>query len=214
VSGDPIRPAHYLSSGLEPITAIEAWGLGFNLGNSVKYIARAGKKGDALEDLKKAAWYLQREIDGNGAQQEAERKIDLWTEAARDAEEQLASDIAYDNEHLDSANDEDSARVVPEGVPYDKFLADVEREKEEARAYMRKKLTGGATQALLTFKTPTAEIIASASVADFEPKSIAITTTEAEVLRAWQVRRGYTETPQAQEIRRTNVHTFREGWQG
>lgn len=46
----------------EAIKVIEAWKLGFHLGNVVKYIARAGKKGDALEDLEKARWYLDREI--------------------------------------------------------------------------------------------------------------------------------------------------------
>lgn len=47
----------------EAIKVIEAWGLGFCLGNSVKYIARAGKKTcDLTEDLKKARWYLDREI--------------------------------------------------------------------------------------------------------------------------------------------------------
>lgn len=45
------------------IDVIEDWLLGFHLGNAVKYIARAGKKGDRLEDLKKAAWYLNREIE-------------------------------------------------------------------------------------------------------------------------------------------------------
>lgn len=59
---DPTRPSHYTDLTPEPIEVIEAWGLGFNLGNAVKYIARAGKKGDALDDLKKAAWYLDREI--------------------------------------------------------------------------------------------------------------------------------------------------------
>ena len=59
------HPAHYggADNPYEAIKVIEAWGLGFNLGNTVKYVSRAGKKGDALEDLKKAAWYLQREID-------------------------------------------------------------------------------------------------------------------------------------------------------
>jgi hypothetical protein len=56
------RPPHYTRSEIEPIDAIEAWALGFNLGNAVKYIARAGYKGDRLEDLKKAAWYVAREI--------------------------------------------------------------------------------------------------------------------------------------------------------
>lgn len=60
---DPINhPKHYTETAVEPIAAIEAWGLGFNLGNCVKYIARAGRKGDRLEDLRKALWYLEREI--------------------------------------------------------------------------------------------------------------------------------------------------------
>lgn len=59
------HPAHYggAENPYEAIKVIEAWGLGFCLGNCIKYIARAGKKGDVLEDLKKAAWYLQREVE-------------------------------------------------------------------------------------------------------------------------------------------------------
>lgn len=56
------KPKHYNITGLEPITAIEAWGLNFHLGNTVKYIARAEHKGTPLEDLKKARFYLDREI--------------------------------------------------------------------------------------------------------------------------------------------------------
>lgn len=49
----------------EAIKVIDAWGLGFCLGNAVKYISRAGKKpgNDAIQDLEKAAWYLNHEID-------------------------------------------------------------------------------------------------------------------------------------------------------
>ncbi len=59
------HPAHYggEANPFEAIKVIEAWGLGFCLGNAVKYISRAGKKGDALTDLRKAAWYVQREIE-------------------------------------------------------------------------------------------------------------------------------------------------------
>lgn len=59
------HPQHYggADNPYEAIKVIEAWSLGFNLGNAVKYIARAGRKGDRLEDLKKAAWYLNREIE-------------------------------------------------------------------------------------------------------------------------------------------------------
>ena len=58
------HPAHYGGEGnpYETINVVEAWGLGFNLGNCVKHVSRAGKKGDALTDLRKAAWYLAREI--------------------------------------------------------------------------------------------------------------------------------------------------------
>lgn len=59
------HPNHYGGEGspYEAIKVIEAWDLNFRLGNAVKYIARAGKKGAAKQDLKKAVWYLQREID-------------------------------------------------------------------------------------------------------------------------------------------------------
>lgn len=57
------HPAHYARGGIEPIDAIEAWSLGFSLGNVIKYVARADHKGNALEDLKKARWYLTREIE-------------------------------------------------------------------------------------------------------------------------------------------------------
>lgn len=58
------HPAHYggANNPYEAIKVIEAWGLGFCLGNTVKYIARAGKKHDIIDDLKKAQWYLAREI--------------------------------------------------------------------------------------------------------------------------------------------------------
>src|SRR6056300_733617 len=57
------HPSHYhAQSGVEVIDAVEAWGLGFCLGNVIKYVARAGHKGDAREDLQKALWYLTREL--------------------------------------------------------------------------------------------------------------------------------------------------------
>lgn len=57
------HPKHYNVGGIEVIDAIEAWKLGFNLGNVVKYVARADYKSKPLEDLKKAKWYLEREIE-------------------------------------------------------------------------------------------------------------------------------------------------------
>ena len=58
------HPAHYggEDNPYEAIKVIEAWRLGFCLGNTVKYISRAEKKGTTIEDLKKARWYLDREI--------------------------------------------------------------------------------------------------------------------------------------------------------
>lgn len=56
------HPKHYNShpSGIECIQVTEH--MGFNLGNAVKYVWRADEKGKAIEDLKKAAWYIEREI--------------------------------------------------------------------------------------------------------------------------------------------------------
>ncbi len=64
------HPAHYggAENTYEAIKVIDAWDLGFCLGNTVKYVARAGKKGDALEDLKKARWYLDHEIETRESQ--------------------------------------------------------------------------------------------------------------------------------------------------
>ena len=59
------HPKHYggKEDPYEAIKVIEAWGLGFHLGNTVKYISRAGKKDSLVQDLKKAKWYLERVID-------------------------------------------------------------------------------------------------------------------------------------------------------
>ncbi len=58
------HPPHYNSGGIEVIDVIERWGLGFELGNALKYICRAGRKSDDLrQDLKKALWYIRRAID-------------------------------------------------------------------------------------------------------------------------------------------------------
>lgn len=88
---DAINPSHYRDhpSGVECITITEH--MGFLLGNAVKYIWRAGQKGDYIEDLKKARWYLDREIS-NVEKKRAEhapissladvqsRREQLWTQ--------------------------------------------------------------------------------------------------------------------------------------
>lgn len=58
------HPFHYggENNEYEAIKVIEAWRLDFWLGNAVKYICRAGKKDDMVQDLKKAKWYIERKI--------------------------------------------------------------------------------------------------------------------------------------------------------
>jgi hypothetical protein len=56
------HPPHYKAGGIETIDFIEAKSLNYNLGNVVKYITRADLKGNKLEDLQKAQWYLNREV--------------------------------------------------------------------------------------------------------------------------------------------------------
>jgi hypothetical protein len=57
------HPPHYKVGGIETIDFIEAKKLNYNIGNVVKYITRADHKGNKLEDLRKAQWYLTREIE-------------------------------------------------------------------------------------------------------------------------------------------------------
>lgn len=57
------HPSHYNRGKIEVIDFIEDQGLSFHLGNVIKYVTRAGSKGDKLEDLKKARWYLDRYIN-------------------------------------------------------------------------------------------------------------------------------------------------------
>jgi len=61
---DPVNhPAHYKVGGIETIDFIEAKNLNYNLGNVIKYVTRSDHKGNKEQDLLKAAWYLQREIE-------------------------------------------------------------------------------------------------------------------------------------------------------
>jgi hypothetical protein len=59
------HPAHYNAGKIEVIEAIEDWKLNYHRGNAVKYVARAGKKNPdkEVEDLQKAIWYLNRDIE-------------------------------------------------------------------------------------------------------------------------------------------------------
>lgn len=52
------HPAHYQAGGIEVIEIIHRYGLDFDLGNAVKYLLRADHKGNRLDDLRKARWYV------------------------------------------------------------------------------------------------------------------------------------------------------------
>ena len=56
-------PAHYKTDSLDVIDICKIYDLNFNRGNVLKYVCRAGKKDNELEDLNKALAYIQREID-------------------------------------------------------------------------------------------------------------------------------------------------------
>ena len=56
------HPALYNRGKYEAIDVIEEWQMNFNLGNALKYLSRAGHKDDIIQDLKKAKWYIDREI--------------------------------------------------------------------------------------------------------------------------------------------------------
>jgi hypothetical protein len=57
-----VNPKHYVSNGIEAIDVIEAFNLNFHLGNVIKYVLRADRKGESMTDLRKAMWYLSQEI--------------------------------------------------------------------------------------------------------------------------------------------------------
>ena len=73
------HPSHYCyGRTFEPKDVIRDWDLNFNLGSAVKYISRAGRKGDALEDLKKARQFLDFEIEALGGKEEEKVSWEGW----------------------------------------------------------------------------------------------------------------------------------------
>lgn len=58
------NPKHYNVGDIEAIDFIDSWNLNFNLGNVIKYVTRCNYKGNKIEDLQKAIFYLEREIKG------------------------------------------------------------------------------------------------------------------------------------------------------
>lgn len=77
------RPDHYCFSKFEPKDVIREWGLNFNLGSAVKYIARAGRKDDIVQDLKKAREFLSFEIEAleadRGLTEEEQKELEEIT---------------------------------------------------------------------------------------------------------------------------------------
>ena len=69
------HPAHYNPGHIECIDVIDDWGLNFELGSAVKYICRCDRKDNAVEDLKKAVWYIQREIMRRGGADDLQDRI-------------------------------------------------------------------------------------------------------------------------------------------
>lgn len=57
------NPKHYNMGDIEVIDFIDSWGLNFNLGNVIKYVIRCDYKGNKIEDLRKAIYYIEREIN-------------------------------------------------------------------------------------------------------------------------------------------------------
>tara|TARA_R110000851_G_scaffold37126_1_gene96139 strand:+ start:787 stop:990 length:204 start_codon:yes stop_codon:yes gene_type:complete len=56
------HPQHY-NEGVEAIDVIESWDLNFNVGNVIKYMLRSAHKGEEIQDLEKAKWYLDRHLE-------------------------------------------------------------------------------------------------------------------------------------------------------
>ena len=85
------HPSHYTDGKIEVIDFIEDKKLGYHLGNAVKYICRAGKKDPAkeVEDLQKAAWYINREIQ----RLEAQKPRDARAEELRAVGVTFADDL-------------------------------------------------------------------------------------------------------------------------
>lgn len=100
------HPPHYTRGGIETIDFIEAKELSWCLGNVVKYVSRAGHKGDKLEDLGKAAWYLRREIEWLGGDVNNDE-----SQSIRQRDEQIAKLAA---ENLAALAQRDNARKEAE----------------------------------------------------------------------------------------------------
>ena len=105
---DMINPNHYRGDRqFEPIAVIEDWGLNYRLGNAVKYISRNGRKPgeDRIEGLKKAIWYLEREIEA--------LKPSQYSVTYQDVLEDFAACAAEGNEPILEYGNWGAAQEVP-----------------------------------------------------------------------------------------------------
>ena len=110
------HPAHYTDGKIEVIDFIEDKKLGFHLGNTVKYICRAGKKDPekTIEDLQKAEWYLHREIQRLEAKKQKDaRAEELRAVGVTFAEELMSSVVRHPRSWAKVMGREDLAEQLP-----------------------------------------------------------------------------------------------------
>jgi DNA repair exonuclease SbcCD ATPase subunit len=129
VSDSINHPPHYTHGGIETIDFIEAKELNWNLGNVVKYVSRAGHKGDKLEDLKKAAWYLRREIERLG-DQSGDVEADMMRQ--RD-------DARKEAEKWKMANTESQAEIRKRAIECDEIRQAAKLERRELLASLEQR---------------------------------------------------------------------------
>ena len=92
-NGNVSHPSHY-NQGIEAIDIIESWDLNFSLGNAIKYILRSPYKGKQIEDLEKARWYIDREINR------------LKDEMVKKNIEECVHNTSFSMKHLENKGDE------------------------------------------------------------------------------------------------------------
>lgn len=123
------HPSHYNVGNIEVIDAIEDWGMGrgFNRGNAIKYITRAGYKENSseIEDLSKAKWYIEREIMRLGNHYEIEKPEDPGVEAIDEGllNPTPESICDYLRTYLEDNQSADGKKVVCDVIVIEKTLS-------------------------------------------------------------------------------------------
>lgn len=114
------RPAHYAEGRIyEPIAVIEDWDLNYRLGSVVKYVSRAGRKQNALEDLKKARWYLDREIDQLELNQEPPTDYEQVLTFYGQTQDDAIAWPDYDGSGFDALIEPDNLWGAAQPVPFE-----------------------------------------------------------------------------------------------